>query len=166
MNLSCAASTVVFSITLALGLPGCGAPEAAPAPAPVVEAPDRAADEAGIRALVQQLSTSINARQFATLAARRFTANADMIVGTNQKVTGWQAIQDAMVDAWADAPAERQMTVHIDSFRFLTADVAVVDTTADFTTDEPIAQERQSLVAVRGLTGWRIAAFRVYSARD
>jgi len=122
---------------------------------------DRAADEAAIRAVLQRGPAAVNARDFDAFTAS-YAPDADAIALTSPKAVGPDAISAMMAAAWAQVPAERQISVTIDSIRFLTDDVAVVDASADFTT-EPL-HDRGTTILVRGDTGWQVAVFRVYPA--
>lgn len=155
----------LMSLTAAafiLAAAACGSQEATPPPPEPAVAPDRAADEAAIRAIFAESQEALNARDFAAFTAN-FTAEADAIVFDNPRVTGPAAIQAAFEAGWADAPEDRMITITVDSVRFVGPDVAIADASATFTSGEPAA-DRATGVFVRSDGGWQVGALRVYAA--
>lgn len=123
---------------------------------------DKAADEAAIRAVIARTETAINGRDFAAFAAL-FVPDGDLINADSPRSTGAEAIRQAIEAAWANAPAERRITITVENIRFLSADIAVVDTAARFSAGDP-AQDRATSAMVRRDGEWRTAALRVFPA--
>lgn len=84
---------VLLSTLFVFTLEACSSPEpGAAAAAPAAPAPDRAADEAAIRARTPQAVEAINSRKFAAFASQ-FTTDGDAIFPGTAKATGRAAIQ-------------------------------------------------------------------------
>ena len=120
-------------------------------------------DEKAIRVQITTAEAAINKRDFAALGAL-YTPDADAIIGSAPTSTDPNAIRRDLAAAWAKFPANRRITITIDAIRFVTSDVAIVNTTALFTEGEPL-EDRGTWVMVRRDGAWRIAAVRVQPAQ-
>jgi len=149
----------LFLLTLGIAATSCRTQEQGTT---TLAGQDRAADEAAIRAGVAASEAAINGRDFAALAAQ-FVPDGDAIVVSSPKSTGPEAIRRTFETGWADAPADRQISITVDSIRFLTADIAVVDMSARFSAGEP-TQDRATSIVVRRDGAWRTATLRVLPA--
>jgi uncharacterized protein (TIGR02246 family) len=143
----------------AIAAVSCQSPEQVPSTS---AAPGTAAEETAIRAEVAAGEAAINGRDFAAFAAL-FVPDGDVILGDGPQSAGPKAIRRTFETGWADAPADRQISITVVGVRFLSADIAVVDIAARFSVGEP-AQDRAISVMVRRDGVWRIAALRVFSA--
>ena len=150
---------VSLLLTLAIAAASCRTPEQASS-TPAEQ--NMATDEAAIRAEVVATEAAINRRDFAGFAAQ-FTPDGDAIIVDSPRISGHDAIRRTFETGWADAPANRQITITVGSIRFLSDDIAVVDNRARFSAGEP-TQDRATAVMVRRDGGWRIAALRILPA--
>jgi uncharacterized protein (TIGR02246 family) len=150
----------VVVVCLGLALSACSTAEPPPEPAPVAPAPDRAADEAAFRAMASEGESQINSRDFAAWASA-FAADGDAIFPGTPKTTGPAEILQLMETGWAEAPPERQISLTVDSVRFVADDVAVVDYLAEFSAGEPTT-DRGTAVWVRAGDTWQTVTLRVY----
>jgi len=120
---------------------------------------EASAAEAGIRATMQAYADAINERDFEAFVSH-FAPDGDAIAFGSPKATGPEAIRELMATAWAQFPTSRRIDITVNSIRFLSSDVAIVDATGEFTTDP--MHDRATLVFVRSGAAWQTAVFRVY----
>ena len=158
MKTALSVARVALAGLVVVGLSACTGTMSTGAPA----APDRAADEAAIRAVISTVQDSLNRRDYAAFASS-MAPEADLIVFDRPKATGLAAVQQAMEAGWSNAPADRMISINIDNIRFVARDVAVIDGTATFSAGEPTS-DRSTGVMVRGDGGWRTLALRVMPA--
>ena len=125
--------------------------------------PDRSADEAAIRAKIAE-NEAVTNRLDATAVAATFAEDADIIIGDPPRITprisGRDAIHRAIETGYSTAP-HLEMGITIDSIRFLTADVAIVECLGVHRYSTGDVRDRATFVMVRSDEGWRISAVRV-----
>jgi uncharacterized protein (TIGR02246 family) len=131
--------------------------------AATLPAQSRAIDEAAIRAHAVAIEGAINKRD-ATGVVALFTPDTDEINGDGPRLVGREAMRQSMVADFARWPATRRFTLAVTGIRFLGQDVAVVETTAQFS-EGAIRSNRGTWVIVRQGGTWLIAALRVYPAQ-
>lgn len=153
------ASSIVLILALPLVAGSCAAPEQSSSQA---GEPDRASDEAAIRAQVAEGEAAINRRDFSALTAL-YAPDGDAVILDGPRSSGQDAIGRAIEAAWSTAPSARQITITVDGIRFLNSDIAIADTTARFSEGEP-TEDRGTWVMVRRDGTWRVAALRVQAA--
>jgi uncharacterized protein (TIGR02246 family) len=122
----------------------------------------RPADEVAVRARVTALETAINQRDAAGYAAL-FAPDGDSIVLDAAPLQGRAAIQASVAQAWATTP-NRRASITPTAVRFITADVAVVNTLARFTVNGTTTEDRGTWILHRQDGVWLIAALRVLPA--
>lgn len=142
--------TTIVALTLAFG-------------ATALPAQSRATDEAAIRALAVAIESAINTRDVAALVAL-FTPDGDEINDDGPRVAGREAMRQASVADFAKWPATMRFTLTVTGIRFLGQDVAIVETTAQFS-EGAVRSNRGTWVSVRQSGKWLIAALRVYPAQ-
>ena len=125
-------------------------------------AQDRVADEKAIRAISVAFEKAINQRDYAGIGAL-YTPDADLIVQDGPIVAGRVAIEAATQRDWSSSPT-RRITLTVTGVRFLSTDLAIVNTRAQFN-NGPVKEDRGTWIAVRQSNGaWLIAALRVMPA--
>jgi uncharacterized protein (TIGR02246 family) len=120
--------------------------------------PRRAADEAAVRAVV---GSYVNARELRDAAAIEalFTRDADQLTTSGEWRRGRDAIVPGTLESSRRNPGTRQ--IRVDTVRFLTSDVAIVDGPYDISVaGGPSRQMRTTIVLQREAGAWRIAAIR------
>jgi len=159
-----AALAVSLSLATALVGSACSAPsDPAPEPEPMAAAPDRAGDEAAIRAVIELAESAHNSMDAATYAAQ-LTPDGDAAFMESPRVRGRAALEALQGQSAGATTEDRQVSISVDEIRFVADDVAILDATADFTTSEPFAQARGTAVMVRTADGWQWEALRIYPA--
>ena len=126
-----------------------------------VLAQSRAVDEAALRGRVVAFETAFNARDGSGLGAL-YAEDADLIVVDGAQVVGRAAIEVAARRDWAAASPTRRMTLTVTGIRFLSADIAIMSTRAQFS--EGLSEDRGTWIAVRRSGTWLIGALRVLPA--
>ena len=115
-------------------------------------------DDAAVRAVVARY---VNARELRDAAAigALFTRDADQLTTSGEWRRGRDAIVPGTLESSRRNPGTRQ--IRIDTIRFLTTDVAIVDGPYDISvagaTPRPM---RTTIVVKREADAWRIAAIR------
>lgn len=145
-------ATMVAAVALLATLPGTVA----------AQTPD---DSVGVRALVEAYRTTWD-RHDASALGMFFTPDADMIMGTDPVAGGRTAIQGWWRGYFERQEPEREIAIDVETFRFITPDVAVLNATT--TTGGRSAQGEQlrarrargTWVVVRDGGTWRIATMR------
>jgi uncharacterized protein (TIGR02246 family) len=122
----------------------------------------RAQDEQAVRQVIQATGAALNGRDYGAAAAV-FADDGDVILPRSRRVSGQQAIRAFWQETWSPAPSERRIALTVRSLRFLGADVAIADCTAEFTIGQP-ARDRATYVLVRRGSAWKVAALRVMDA--
>ena len=123
--------------------------------APTAQSPT---DDAAVRAVVARY---VNARELRDAAAIEalFTRDADQLTTSGEWRRGRDAIVPGTLESSRRNPGTRQ--IRIDTIRFLTTDVAIVDGPYDISvagaTPRPM---RTTIVVKREADAWRIAAIR------
>jgi|SoiMetStandDraft_5_1073268.scaffolds.fasta_scaffold157468_2 uncharacterized protein (TIGR02246 family) len=123
--------------------------------APAAQSPT---DDAAVRAVVARY---VNARELRDAAAIEalFTRDADQLTTSGEWRRGRDAIVPGTLESSRRNPGTRQ--IRIDTIRFLTTDVAIVDGPYDISvagaTPRPM---RTTIVVKREADAWRIAAIR------
>jgi len=131
--------------------------------ATTLPAQSRATDEAAIRAHAVAIESAINKRDVAAVVAL-FTPDGDEINGDGPRVAGREAMRQAQVADFAKWPATMRFTLAVTGIRYLGQDVAIVETTAQFS-EGAVRSNRGTWVSVRQGGKWLIAALRVYPAQ-
>ena len=121
------------------------------------------ADEKAIREAVQAVPAALNERDWEAAAAP-FVDRGDVILPGSPRVQGREAIQALWEQGWSGVP-ERKITLTAKSVRQVSADVAIVDATAEFSAGEP-ARDRATYVMVRQDGIWKVSALRVMQAEQ
>lgn len=124
-------------------------------------AQSRAVDEAALRGRVVAFEAAFNARDGAALGAL-YADDADLIIVDGAQVVGRAAIEAAARRDWAAASATRRISLTVTGIRFLSPDIAIVSTRAQF--NEGPSEDRGTWIAVRGSGRWLIGALRVMPA--
>ena len=124
-------------------------------------AQSRAVDEAALRGRVVAFEAAFNARDGSALGAL-YAEDADLIIVDGAQVVGRAAIEAAARRDWAAASPTRRMTLTVTSIRFLSADIAILSTRAQF--NEGPSEDRGTWIAVRRSGTWLIGALRVLPA--
>ena len=126
-------------------------------------ATENKADEAAIRSIVSASEAAANKRDFAAFAAM-FTADGDSIVFDGPRDVGRDAIRHPIEIAWKEQPASCRIALKVESIRFLSKDIAIVEDSASFTGCKDVVPDRATFVFARRDGKWQIAAMRVYQA--
>jgi uncharacterized protein (TIGR02246 family) len=116
-------------------------------------------DEAAVREVVRKY---VNARELRDAAAIEalFTRDADQLTTSGEWRRGRDAIVPGTLASSSRNPGTRAITV--DTVRFLTADVALVDGPYNIggADGAPLRRMRTTIVLKQEAGGWRIAAIR------
>lgn len=116
---------------------------------------DRSLDEAAIRARVAAMETALNKRD-AEAYASAYLPDGDFIDLTGPRSRGHEVIRREIARLFATLPSDADsLLLAVDSIRFLTVDVAVVDCNV------VPAGSRATYVMVRQEDSWKVAAGRV-----
>jgi uncharacterized protein (TIGR02246 family) len=123
------------------------------------EPADRAADEAAIRAVVQEFIDTREDNDAQSLRAL-LTQDADQLVTSGAMRSGREAVVDGSLSTTRGAGGSR--TIELESIRFLTADVAIADGPYDIVDriDGPDRHYLTTMVLTRVAGTWKIAAIR------
>ena len=124
---------------------------------------DRDADVSEIRALLEQNEAAVN-EQNPTDAAATYTPDGDIWVANGPRVAGTAELREHFERAHPSADEEVDLTV--DDVRFLSSDVAIVESTSIATLPGGGTVARATLVVVRHGGSWKIAAARVMSIEE
>lgn len=121
--------------------------------------PTRSADEVAVREVIAKYMAARATRDARAIEAL-FTADADQQTTSGEWRRGRAAIVAGTLQSSERNPGAR--AIRIESIRFLTADVAIVDGPYAITAAGGAAPRRMwtSLVVMRASDGWRIAAIR------
>jgi len=119
----------------------------------------RSADEAAIRAQLAANFAAGNKRDASGVVAT-YAPDGDFMIGAGPRISGRDAMRDWIESATSKAPSDRQGSLTVDGIRFLTADVAIVESTDRFTAGEPL-QDRATWIMVRRDGTWLISAARI-----
>src|SRR5262245_18863763 len=125
-------------------------------------AQSRPKDEAAIRAGVAAYEAGVNARD-ASAIAKVFTPDADLVVFDSPRVIGRDSIAKLHSDGLASWPPTRKFSLEVKSIRYLGAELALVETQAQFSEGEMQSNRGTILMSKRG-GEWQWAALRVYPA--
>jgi uncharacterized protein (TIGR02246 family) len=125
-------------------------------------AQSRPSDETALRGRVAAFEAAINKRDLPALAAL-YASDADLIVMDGPVVQGRAAIQAATQKDWSATPT-RRISLTVVDIRFLGADMAIINTRAQFN-EGPVKEDRGTWAVTRQPGGpWLIAALRVMPA--
>ena len=122
--------------------------------------PDRSADESAIRDLFAQNAAAINQRNPAAAAAT-YTPDGDIWVANGPHVTGVAELREHFERAHPSP--DEELEIRVDSIRFLSADVALVESSSTSTLPTGATAGLATLILVRNDSGWKIAVARVMS---
>ena len=123
----------------------------------------RAADEAAIRDLISTNMVAANKHDAAGVAAT-YSLDADLIAFAGGQISGRDAIIQHEKTFFDGAP-EVGVSTKIESVRFVSPDVAVVENTTVHTFPRATS-ERATLVVARDQGHWLIQAVRVLPAQE
>jgi len=145
-------------VMLVLGTTEVKPGRAAEAPSP------RAADEAGLRALMAQMVEAWDRADSAGLAAA-FTEDGELVAGDGTLTSGRREIESYFAGLLTRLPKGTRFTAPVSSVRLVAAQVALVSSSGGFLMpgDTEVTPERrgiQFLVAVREGGAWRAALFQ------
>jgi uncharacterized protein (TIGR02246 family) len=133
------------------------------APSPAVG--QTAGDSVGVSALVEAYRTTWGEHDASALA-RFFTADADMIMGTDPVSVGREAVEEWWRAYFERQEPERQVEIDLHAVRLITPDVAVLNVTTTTGGRSGQGKELQSRrargtwVVVHQAGGWHISAMR------
>ena len=125
---------------------------------------NRSADEGAIRAQIAANEAAGNRRDFQGVAAT-YASDGDLVRLSDPRVSGRAAIGKLIEKALATTPLTSQNRFTVESIRFLSADVAIAETTLRFS-EGPLGEERGTMVMARQDGTWLIAAARVLPAEQ
>ena len=128
-----------------------------------LSAQSRATDEAALRGHAAAIESAINKRDPAAVVAL-FTPDGDEINGDGPRHAGRDAMRQSLVADFAKWQATMRFTLAVTGIRFVGEDVAIVETTAQFS-EGAVRSNRGTWVSVRQGGKWLIAALRVYPAQ-
>lgn len=120
---------------------------------------DRVSAEAEIRAVLAANEQATNRRDPEGVAAT-FTADADLLVANGPRFIGASEIRRNEEEFYS-TPGFREWHATVESIRFLSDDVAIVEQIATTTLDSGQTHENATVVMLRTSEGWKIAAVRV-----
>ena len=127
--------------------------------APVSAQPPQSADDAAVRTVVRSY---VNARELRDAAAIEalFTRDADQLTTSGEWRRGRDAIVPGTLESSRRNPGTR--AIEVESVRFVTADVAIVDGPYVITGagGAPARPMRTTIVLKREADAWRISAIR------
>jgi uncharacterized protein (TIGR02246 family) len=122
------------------------------------QAASRAGDEAGVRDVVRRYVDARERRNAQEIEAV-FTADADQYTTAGEWRRGRAAIVPGALRSSAQNPGSR--TIRVESVRFVTPDVAIVDGPYEITSGGADARRMwTTLVVTRDGGSWKIAAIR------
>lgn len=127
--------------------------------------PSAAADERTVRDLVARYVAARGLRDPAAIESL-FAADADQYTTAGEWRRGRDAIVAGTARSSAQNPGSRR--IRVEAVRFVTPDVAIADGPYEIVAPGAAVATRQmwtSIVAVRGASGWRIAAIRNMASR-
>ena len=133
--------------------------------APGATSAQTAADSAAVRARIDAYRTVWNGHDASAVAAF-FSDSADLVMGSQPEAVGRQAIQDSWRSYFSNQEPERQLTLDVQSLRFVATGVAVVNvgTTTGGSDQEgrplPSRRFRGEWVVHRQRDEWLISAMR------
>ncbi len=116
-------------------------------------------DADAIRALIAAIEAATNRRDAAGVAAT-FTSDGDLWVAGGPRFSGPAEIRRNEEEFYR-TPGFQKWRITAESIRFLTSDVALVDSASKTTLDSGETQAKATIVVVRKNGDWRIAAVRV-----
>ena len=116
-------------------------------------------DEAAIRQIVRESEDALNARDFAAFFTS-YTEDSDLVVFDSPRASGPRAARALMEEGWSNIPSDVRASLGVESIRFLTPDVAIVNIDGVFRGSRPSLDRATAVFVDRG-DGWSIAALRV-----
>lgn len=126
---------------------------------PTIQQADRVSDESEIRAVLTANQKATNQRDSKAVAAT-FTSDADLLVANGPKFVGVNEIQQSEEEFYS-TPGFKEWHATVESIRFLTDDVAIVEQSVSTILDSGEIRENASVVMLRHDGDWKIAAVRV-----
>lgn len=120
---------------------------------------DSTSDVVAIRELLARNEAATNRRDAAGVAST-FMLDAELWIAGGPRFVGSAEIQRNEEEFYR-TPGLQDWSVTVESIRFLTPDVALVDAASVTTIDDEESRSRAGLVVVRSETDWRIAAVHV-----
>ena len=151
-----------FQVILLIALPFAGV--ACSGPEDSSTGPDRSADEAAIRALLATNEAATNRRDSAGVAAT-YVPDGDIWIVGRSRISGLDEIRRNEEEFYS-MPGFREWHVTVNAIRFLSADVALVESTGATTLETGELREEATWVASRQNGDWRIAAVRIMSLEE
>lgn len=117
------------------------------------------ADEAEIRRIVEESEGALNARDFEAFVAP-YADDSDIVVFDSPRASGPTAARELMEEGWSNIPSDVRASLTVESIRFLTPVVAVVNIDGVFTGSQPSLDRATAIFVDRG-EGWQVGALRV-----
>lgn len=124
--------------------------------------PDRAGDEAAIRAQVAAYESGVNQRDAAAVADL-YTTDGDLIRDDGPRLVGREAIRRSIETTLSASSPTMRININVTNIRFLNPDIAIVETVATFNEGD-VRENRGTSVMVRESGKWLTAALRVFAA--
>jgi uncharacterized protein (TIGR02246 family) len=115
--------------------------------------------EQAVRRVVQSLEDAVNARDWEAFVSN-FSQQADLVVFGSPRAEGRAAARAMMEAGWDGAPSDVRGELTVESVRFPTPGVAVVDVAAEFSGSRP-SRDRATALLTNTDGAWRIGAFRI-----
>jgi uncharacterized protein (TIGR02246 family) len=124
---------------------------------------DRASGEAAIRSQVAAYESGFNRRDAASIA-NLFATDGDFIIYDGPRLIGRDAIRQSIERDFSNLAPTLRVGIKVTNIRFLTPDLAIVETVATFNEGD-IRENRGTSVMVRSAGNWLQGALRVFAAQ-
>lgn len=118
--------------------------------------------EANVRAVVQSIEDSLNARDWEAFGSL-FSKDGDLVLTNSRRAIGPADVQDLIAEAWADTPADVTAKLTPVALRFVAPQVAIVTVNGEFSGSQP-SKDRAIFVVSHLGPAWRLEAVRVFDA--
>lgn len=125
---------------------------------------DRTADEAAIHALLAENEAATNRRDAAGVAAT-FVPDGDIWIVGDLRISGLDEIR-RNEEAFYSTPGFQEWHSTIETIRFISPNMALVESTSVTTLDAGKIRSEETLVLTRRNGDWRFAAVRVMSLKE
>ena len=126
--------------------------------------PDRSADEAAIRAKIAANEAATNRRDAAGVAAT-FVPDGDIWIVGDSRISGLDEIR-RNEEAFYSTPGFQEWHSTIETIRFISPNMALVESTSVTTLDAGKIRSEETLVLTRRNGDWRFTAVRVMSLKE
>lgn len=131
-----------------------------------IEASDRSADEAAIRALIKESAAASSALDALAVAATYAPDGDAWIAGLGTAPTRNQDSITEMERSFTSMQGFQRWDVKIESIRFISRDAAIVEVTGTTVMDSGSFDEKTTIVVARTDGEWKIQAWRVMDFSD